>query len=388
MKSFTKPTFSMEGHPMSQHVNVDMNMDMNSHRSNMRDMYRDNQDMASNMMNYNRMGQNMTPTMMKNKMMRQEMSSNIKDTQNHPAFSPNQYFAKDDFGNYAYSYNDQKSEKSEKGNAQSIKGQYAYVMSNGVKRRVEYIADNDGFHIIRDNADPARIKRSSEPDLLQTRMMSRMDSSSFRDDTQRINNIMGHNVPSNLDKNLEHQRYSNMIGKNMMIQKSLNHNMMGQGTMSHNMMDRDNVQGIIMGQDHMGHNMIGQDSMRPIITGRDIYNIMSNRGMTSDVNNMMSQNINSKMMGQDMTRNVMSQNMMGQEGNSQQMNPNMLAHQNMIPKVMYSNMMDMSNNQLSSHGMSSDLRKAHSNNGIMGQRMMQKMEIASVPEIYISSRLF
>merc|ERR1711900_70717 len=113
---------------MSQHVNVDMNMDMNSHRSNMRDMYRDNQDM----MNYNRMGQNMTPTMMKNKMMRQEISSNIKDTQKHPAFSPNQYFAKDDFGNYAYSYNDQKSEKSEKGNAQSIKGQYAYVMSNGV----------------------------------------------------------------------------------------------------------------------------------------------------------------------------------------------------------------------------------------------------------------
>merc|ERR1712121_570405 len=120
----------------------------------------------------------MTSNMMDHNMMGQQMGSN---TQRHnQAIAPNQYMVKDDFGNYAYSYNDQQSEKSEEGNAESIKGQYAYIMSNGVKRRVEYIADNNGFHVIRDNADPARIKRSTQPDL-QTRMTSVMDSSSLRD---------------------------------------------------------------------------------------------------------------------------------------------------------------------------------------------------------------
>merc|ERR1712212_26967 len=152
--------------------------------SNMRDMYRDNQHMSSNMMSHSRMGQEMVES----NMMGQEMSSNMKDVhkQNQAIgfTAPNQYFVKDDFGNYVYSYNDQQSEKSEEGNNQSIKGQYAYIMSNGVKRRVEYIADNKGFHIIRDNADPARIKRSTEPDLLQTRMTSVMDSASLRDDAR------------------------------------------------------------------------------------------------------------------------------------------------------------------------------------------------------------
>merc|ERR1712111_211005 len=109
---------------MSQHDNVDRHMGMNRDMSNIRDMQSQKQ-----------------------------------------AIVPKQYMVKDDFGNYVYSYNDQQSEKSEEGNAQSIKGQYAYIMANGVKRKVEYVADNNGFHIIRDNADPARIKRSTEPDL-------------------------------------------------------------------------------------------------------------------------------------------------------------------------------------------------------------------------------
>merc|ERR1712038_662563 len=116
---------------------------------------------------------------MNRNMMGQEMRPNMRQTQ---SFGPNQDFAEDNFGNYVYSYNDQQSEKSEEGNDQVKKGSYSYIMSNGVKRRVEYIADNNGFHIIRDNADPARIKRSSEPDLVQAKMTSIMDSSSLRDD--------------------------------------------------------------------------------------------------------------------------------------------------------------------------------------------------------------
>merc|ERR1712184_29015 len=273
---------------------------------------------------------------------------------------PHQYFVKDDFGNYVYSYNDQQSEKSEQGNAQSIKGHYAYIMSNGVKRRGEYIADNDGFHIIKDNADPARIKRSSEPALLQTRMTSMMDSSSLRDaaqDMYRMTDVMGRDIPSNMNRNMmgmEQQRYSNIMGRD-----SLNRN--------------------LMGQDIMGRNMMGKDTMGRNMLGRNIYNVMSNRGLTADVSNMISQQMKPSMMGRDMTMNVMSRNMLG--------------HQEMTPNTMYSNMMDRSNNQMSSNminsrGMSSDQVNAHSNNGVIGQRMMQRMEIERVPETYTSTRFF
>merc|ERR1712055_397343 len=204
-----------------------------------------------------------------------------------------------------------------------------------------------------------RIKRSTEPDLLQTRMTSVMDSSSLKDDASnmyRISNMMGRDMTSNTDRNMiQQQRYSNMMGRD-----SLNRKMMGQDTMGRNM----------MGQDAMGRNMMG----------RNIYNIMSSRGMTSDVSNMMGQQMNSNMMGRDMTMNLMSRNMMGQDRNSQMMGHNMLGHQEITPNTMYSNMigqdrMDMSNNRMNSRGMSSDLMNAHSNNGLMGQRMMQKMEI-------------
>merc|ERR1712179_473224 len=95
--------------------------------------------------------------------------------------SPNQYFLQDKFGNYAYAY----------ANQNSVKGHYAYIMSNGQKRRVDYIADNQGFHVIRDDAYTAgRLKRSVEPDLIQTKMTSYMDSSSLRDDSRDMHRMM------------------------------------------------------------------------------------------------------------------------------------------------------------------------------------------------------
>merc|ERR1711990_536588 len=309
---------------MSQHDNSDRRMDMNHEMSNMRNMYRDNQDMGSNKMDHHIMGQEMSSNM--RDMHRQNQASLVKGFT-----APNQYFVKDDFGNYVYSYNDQQSEKSEEGNAQSIKGQYAYIMSNGVKRRVEYIADNDGFHIIRDNADPARIKRSVEPDLLQTRMTSVMDSSSLRGDTRdmyRMSNMMGRDMSSNTDRNLkdvEQQRYSNMMG-----QDTLGRNMMVQDDMGRNMMGRDM-------SSNMDRNRMVQNNIVRNMMGHNIYNIMSNRGMTSDVSNMMGQQMNSNMMGRDMT--MKSLNMIGQDRNSQIMARNMLGQQDMTPNTMYSNVM-------------------------------------------------
>merc|ERR1712168_1213886 len=89
MHSVMKPSMgmSMESR-VSQHENVDRRMDMNHQMSNMRNMYRDNQDVTSNMKG-------------------QQMGSNMRDMhRQNQAIAPNQYMVKDDFGNYAYSYND------------------------------------------------------------------------------------------------------------------------------------------------------------------------------------------------------------------------------------------------------------------------------------------
>merc|ERR1712212_244815 len=284
------------------------------------------------------MGHEMRPNMLG----QERSSSNMLQSQNQAAIDPNQYFVKDDFGNYAYGYNDQLSEKSEEGNSQAIKGHYAYIMSNGVKRRVDYVADNQGFHIIRDNADPARIKRSVEPDLIQNRMMSVMDSSSLRDDARnmlRMSNMMG----------TDQLRYSNMMGSNIMDQNS-----MGGHMMDHR----------IMGQETMGRNMMKGNTI-----GRNIYNIMSNRGMTLDASNMIAgdlmgtQQTNAKIMDQDLSSSIMNHNMLGQR--------------EMIPNMMYRNMMEQANDRMSanmnSHGLSFNMM--NSNNGRMGQSMMQKMKI-------------
>merc|ERR1712110_253855 len=221
MHNVMKPSMGISMQ-MSQHDNVDRRMDLNRERSNMRDMYRDNQDMTSNRMQGNRMEQEMNPNMLPNDLLRQNQ-----------AFGHNQYMVKDDFGNYAYSYNDQQSEKSEERDGQSIKGRYAYIMSNGVKRQVEYIADDKGFHIIRDNAMPVRIKRSTEPDLIQSRMESVMDSSSLRDNAvymHGMSNMMGRDRPSNMDSKLmgrDQQRYSNMMGQDTMRNRMMGQDFMG-----------------------------------------------------------------------------------------------------------------------------------------------------------------
>merc|ERR1712212_441621 len=105
---------------------------------------------------------------------------------------PSQYHLQDKFGNYAYAFKNQDSEKMEEGNVMSVRGRYAYIMSDGVLRRVEYMADDKGFHILQDSADNSkaqdRNRRSVDPDLIQTRMTSLMDSSSLRDKSKVSHN--------------------------------------------------------------------------------------------------------------------------------------------------------------------------------------------------------
>merc|ERR1712168_1238764 len=242
---------------------------------------------------------------------------------------PRQYHLQDEFGNFEYAYANKDSERMEKGNDMSVRGRYAYIMSDGVLRRVDYIADNDGFHVLQDNADTSksqeRIKRSVEPDLIQTRMTSFMDSSSLRDDSRtnpNVYNMMGQDMSNNMmqrdrmnqlssQSNIygmmdrsSNMRDNNMMGRNMMNEKMTGRNMMGRNRMDENMMGRDRMDKNMMGRNIMGQNMYSN------MMGRDMSSNTMNRNMISKdmVNrNMMGQDmINRNMIGQDMiNRNIM-----------------------------------------------------------------------------------
>merc|ERR1711963_1297282 len=182
------------------------------------------------------------------------------------AMGPNQYFLQDKFGNYAYAYASQNSEKKEGGDQNSVKGHYAYIMSNGQKRRVDYIADNQGFHIIRDDADNAgRFKRSVEPDLIQTRMTSYMDSSSLRDESRNQmmtpNNMMHMNRMGMMDNQMGRNMYRNTMNNGMSSQM-VNRNMMRKN-MPNNMMNmnsRDMMSNNMNMNSHMPNNMMNMNS--------------------------------------------------------------------------------------------------------------------------------
>jgi len=285
-----------------------------------------------------------------------EMSRQMSNMRNmysssHQAFGPKQYFLKDTFGNYVYGYANQNSEKREEGNDHSVQGTYTYIMSNGMKRRVDYIADDQGFHVIRDDADSSRIKRSVEPDLINTRMTSFMDSTSLRDNGQNMYR-MGQDSMNMLD--MDQHRYSNMMDRDMMGRNMLNGDIMGRNMMGRDMMGRD-----MMGRDMMGRNMMNRDmtgrNMNGLMGHRNIYNINQDSGM-------MRQQMSSNMSGRDMSSNMMYNNML-------------------TDRDMTTNMMRQGSNKMGR-------MDTFTTKGMMGQqqRMSQQMEMS--PEMYTSTRFF
>merc|ERR1712111_312332 len=283
---------------------------------------------------------------------------------------PRQYHLQDEFGNFEYAYANKDSEKMEKGNDILVRGRYAYIMSDGVLRRVDYIADNDGFHILQDNADSSksqdRIKRSVEPDLLQTRMTSFMDSSSLRDDSlvnPNVYNLMGKDMSKNvMQGNRMNQMSSqrnmyglmdrisnmnkNMRDSNMMNEKMMGGNIMGENKMGRNRMDKNMMGRNIMGQ-NMYSNMMGRDMSsntmnRNMIGQANMRNMMGQEMMEKNMmgRNTMGQNMYSNNMGHDMSSNTMNHNMLGQD----MLNRNMMG-QKMNVRDMSSNMMNAYGNQ-------------------------------------------
>merc|ERR1711963_620475 len=242
------------------------------------------------------------------------------------AMAPKQFFMQDDFGNYHYGYATQDSERSEESNGQTVKGHYTYIMADGQKRRVDYIADNQGFHILRDDADITnRIKREAEaavePDLIRTRMTAVMDSTSLMDDNQDMysaNNMMGRDMTSM---------------NNMMMGNRLNNQMSFDMYRSSDLM---NLGSNLMGSD-MSSNMMGHNSGKTMI-GQNMYSKMMGRDMSS---NMMGHNLDNNMMGRDMSSNMMGHNiynnMMGRDMTSNMNGVDMAS--NMVGQDMGSRMM-------------------------------------------------
>jgi len=117
-----------------------------------------------------------------------------------------QYHKQDDFGNYAYGYANDNSEKQEVGNTRSgeVKGHYTYVDGNGQNRRVDYFADNNGF---RAKGDGIKIKREAEaepeaeaagPNRVsgpQVEMTSYMKSGADQPEGMRMTSYMSNGVP-------------------------------------------------------------------------------------------------------------------------------------------------------------------------------------------------
>merc|ERR1712111_54622 len=353
--------------------------------------------------------------------------SNVKVASPYQAQAgPRQYHLQDEFGNFEYAYANKDSEKMEKGNDMLVRGRYAYIMSDGVLRRVDYIADNDGFHILQDNADSSksqnRIKRSVEPNLLQTRMTSFMDSSALGDNSlgnsnpplegPLVYNLMGRDMSknvmqgnrmnqmssqrnmyglmdrsSNVDKNMKDSKMMNekMMGLNIMDENKMGRNRMDENMMGRNMMGQNmysNMMGRDMSSNVMNRNMISQDNMPNIMgqemmeknmmgrntIGQNMYSNMMGRDMSSNMmnRNIMGQNAYSNMMGHDMSSNVMNRNMMGQD---------MLNH-NMMGQEMSSNVRDMSSNMMNAYG--NDVNRLPLGQlNTMSQRMQIPQSVAS-----------
>ena len=341
-----------------------------------------------------------------------------------PVDDPNQYLLKDNFGNYAFGYSTQNSEMAEEGNAQSKKGHFANIMADGKLRRVDYIADNQGFHILRDTADNTGryIKREAEaepnvePNLIQTRMTSYMDSSSLMDDRKDM-----HRMPTNmmdLDSTSSNMRSrNNQMSSLYRSSDMMNHgmpnimgldmspNMMGQDmTMSSMRARNDRIPSMHRSSEVMTHgmpsNMMGRDIPSNML-GRDMSTNMMGQSMTSNMmgrglsTDMINRNVDMNMMDQTMYTNMMGQGKMTSNMNAKEM-PSIIMGQDMSSNVMERNMMgqDMSSNMMERNMMGQDMysnamdNKIASSNIMMSggmsqmtplNRMSQMMQIETMP---------
>merc|ERR1712038_624581 len=146
--------------------------------------------------------------------MRMGMDRQMSMYNNDQAFGVDQYYNRDDFGNYAYGYANGNSEKYEVGNPQGgVKGYYTYVDSNNLNRRVEYIADDQGFRIIKEDGERFKREAEAEPNMMRMRT-SYLDSSMMDDDMYQMERAMRRNGMSMNRRMFDSQMSPNMMSNN------------------------------------------------------------------------------------------------------------------------------------------------------------------------------
>merc|ERR1712241_414783 len=193
------------------------------------------------------------------------------------------------------------------GDGNSVKGHFANIMADGKLRRVDYIADDQGFHILRDTADntgrfikrEAEAEPSADSDVIKTRMTSIMDSTSLRDSTQDMsmmpNSLLGHNMSMNNMRHGNNQMSSNMYRSSDVMGRDMSSNMMVNNlgkTMGQKM--------YTMGKD-MSSTMMGHDLSSPMI-GSNMGKMMRQNKyqiVPSWDETMMGNNVDKTMMGRN-----------------------------------------------------------------------------------------
>jgi len=215
-------------------------------------------------------------------------------------FGIDQYYKRDDFGNYAYGYANGNSEKYEVGNPQGgVKGHYMYVDSNGLNQRVEYIADDQGFRIV--GGEDKRFKREAEPSMRM--MTSYMDSSLMDDDMMQMERALARNGMSMNRRMFDRQMFDR---RQMADRQMSDRNMMYRNNMMNN---RDNMMNMMNNRDMMMNSrdnmMNNRDMMRMNQMSRNQMN-NNNRMMDMYDMSMPQMRMDDGILGE---RNTMSQRM-------------------------------------------------------------------------------
>merc|ERR1719510_1118181 len=311
----------------------------NQMASNMRDVHnRNSMSMYSSNMNNMNMDNMHSNNMHSNNMNKQMTMKQTFGVEDRPAF-----YKQDDFGNFAYGYNSGNSEQFVMGNPEEgVKGHYTYVDGNGLNRRVEYVADNEGFRIIKDSDRYGmRFRREAEAEPAM-RMTSVMDSSLMRNDDHQMqrsslmpsmsmyrnmmasdrhnmNNQMSHPMNINMNNMLDGRHQQSMSSDRHMSDMRMSDRQMSDRQMYRNIMMGDNRmdnmmnnRNIMMQEDNMRNNMMSN------VMNRNMYNLdnmnmnnMNMNNMNMNMNNMQMRNMENMNMDDGLLheRNTMAQRM-------------------------------------------------------------------------------
>merc|ERR1719433_920363 len=279
---------------------------MSMYSNNMNNMHQNNMNM--NNMHQNNMHQNNMNNMHSNNMNKQMTMKQTFGVEDRPAF-----YKQDDFGNFACGYNSGNSEQFVMGNPEEgVKGHYTYVDGNGLNRRVEYVADNDGFRIIKDSdRSGMRFRREAEAEPAMT-ITSVMDSSLMRNDDHQIQRSSLMPTMSMYRNMMASDRHN--MNNQMSYPMNINMNNMLDGRQQQSMSSDRHMSDMRMSDRQMSDRQMYRNNMMGNVMNHNIYNINNLDSMNLDnmnMNNMQMRNMENLNLDDGLLheRNTMAQRM-------------------------------------------------------------------------------